>query len=208
MQKRGYCVWSRRTMADLTWVPYVTLLVNTLRPRQNGLHLPDDIFKCIFFNENVWISIKIPLKFVPKGPINNIPALVQIMAWRRPGDKPLSEPFASLGLNELSEYGRRIGRNQRNSNNGEEEWSKQKDESFWIKVFETDLYITLINNCVRIRCGFDITWSIFSQIPTIITPWLARACDLKIPSAQCQPFCSDLIELSLKRGLSFVHLLL
>ena len=36
-------------------------------------------------------SIKISLKFVPMGPINNIPALVQIMAWRRPGDKPLSE---------------------------------------------------------------------------------------------------------------------
>ena len=33
------------------------------------------------------------MKFVPKGPINNIPALVQIMAWRRPGDKPLSEPI-------------------------------------------------------------------------------------------------------------------
>ena len=53
----------------------------------------DDIFKCIFFKENVWISITISLKFVPKGPINNIPALVQIMAWRRPGDKPLSEPM-------------------------------------------------------------------------------------------------------------------
>ena len=65
--------------------------VNTLRPRQNGRHFPDDIFKCIFLNENVWISIKIPLKFVPKVPINNIPALFQIMAWRRPGDKPLSE---------------------------------------------------------------------------------------------------------------------
>ena len=39
------------------------------------------------------ISIKISLKFIPKGPINNIPALVQIMAWRRPGDKPLSEPM-------------------------------------------------------------------------------------------------------------------
>ena len=52
----------------------------------------DDIFKCIFLNEKVWISIKISLKFVPKGPINNIPTLVQIMAWRRPGDKPLSEP--------------------------------------------------------------------------------------------------------------------
>ena len=33
------------------------------------------------------------LKFVPKSPINNIPALVQIMAWPRTGDKPLSEPM-------------------------------------------------------------------------------------------------------------------
>ena len=61
--------------------------------RQNGRHFPDDIFKSIFLKENVWISIIISLKFVPEGPINNIPALVQIMAWRRPGDKPLSEPM-------------------------------------------------------------------------------------------------------------------
>ena len=67
--------------------------VNTLRPRQNGRHFADDIFKCIIVNENLWIPITISLKFVPKGPINNIPALVQIMAWRRPGDKPLSEPM-------------------------------------------------------------------------------------------------------------------
>ena len=66
--------------------------VNTLRPRQNGRHFADDTFKHIFLNENVGISTKILLKFVPKGQINNIPALVQIMAWRRPGDKPLSEP--------------------------------------------------------------------------------------------------------------------
>ena len=52
---------------------------------------PDDIFKCIFLNENVWISLKISLKFVPRIQISNIPALIQIMAWRRPGDKPLSE---------------------------------------------------------------------------------------------------------------------
>ena len=63
-----------------------------LRPRQNGRHFADDIFKCIFLNENVWIPIKISLKFVLKGRINNIPALVQIMAWPRPGDEPLSEP--------------------------------------------------------------------------------------------------------------------
>ena len=66
---------------------------NTLRPKQDGRHFPDDIFKCIFVNESVWISRKISLKFVPKVRINNIPALVQIMAWRRPGDKPLSEPM-------------------------------------------------------------------------------------------------------------------
>ena len=67
--------------------------VNTLRPRQNGRCLADDTFKRIFFNENVRISIKISLKFVPKGPINNNPALVHIMAWRWSGDKPLSEPI-------------------------------------------------------------------------------------------------------------------
>ena len=67
--------------------------LNTLRPRNNGRHFADDIFRCILLNEHVWITIKNSLKFVPKGPINNIPALVQIMAWCRPGDKPLSEPM-------------------------------------------------------------------------------------------------------------------
>ena len=66
---------------------------NTLRPRQNGRRFADDTFKRIFLNENVKISIKNLLNFVPKGPFNNNSALVQIMAWRRPGDKPLSEPM-------------------------------------------------------------------------------------------------------------------
>ena len=64
-----------------------------LRPIQDGRHLADDTVRCIFLNENVWILIKISLNFVPKGRINNIPALVQIMAWCRRGDKPLSEPM-------------------------------------------------------------------------------------------------------------------
>ena len=66
-------------------------LLNTLRPRQHGRHFADYTFKLIFLNENFIFSNKISLKFVPKGPINNIPALIQIMAWRRLGDKPLSE---------------------------------------------------------------------------------------------------------------------
>ena len=52
-------------------------------------HFPDNIFKCIFLNKNIWILIKISLKFVPKGPINNIPAL-EIIAWHRPGNKPVA----------------------------------------------------------------------------------------------------------------------
>ena len=65
----------------------------TLRLRQNGRHFADDIFKCIFLKENVWILIKISFKFVPKCPINNISSLVQMMAWHRSGYKPLSEPM-------------------------------------------------------------------------------------------------------------------
>ena len=74
--------------------------INTLRPRQNGHHFPDNIFKCTFLKENVWISIKIPLRLVPKGPINNI----QIMTWCQSGDKPLkpiNDKYMSLCLNEV-----------------------------------------------------------------------------------------------------------
>ena len=79
--------WVRETSeVMLSWV-------NTLRLRQHGHHFAHDAFKCVFLNGTVRISIKISLKFVPKGPINNIPALVQRLAWHQPGDKPLSEPM-------------------------------------------------------------------------------------------------------------------
>ena len=80
-----------------------------------GRNKMDDISHTTFssaFLMNIWIPIKISLKFVPKGPIDDIPALVQIMAWSRPGGKPLSEPMmVSLPthiwvtrLNELRKY--------------------------------------------------------------------------------------------------------
>ena len=82
---------------------------NTLRQRQNGCHLPDDIFKCIFLNENSWISIMISLKFVPKVPIKNILALVLKVAWRHQAPSHYLNQwwliywriYASPGLNEL-----------------------------------------------------------------------------------------------------------
>ena len=88
----GYGSWSVKVKGAQLW-NNMHQNINTLRLRQDGRHFADDIFKCIFLNENVSIAIKISLKFVPKGPINNNLALVQIMAWRRPGDKPLSEPM-------------------------------------------------------------------------------------------------------------------
>ena len=55
--------------------------------------LADDIFNCIFLNENDRILIQISLKYVPKIPIDNKLALVQVMAWRQAGDKPLPKPM-------------------------------------------------------------------------------------------------------------------
>ena len=72
-----------------------------LRQKQNGHYFPYDTFKCIFLNENVWIFIKNSPKFVPKGPVNNNPALVKIMAY---DDLLYWRIYASLGPNELKMY--------------------------------------------------------------------------------------------------------
>ena len=66
---------------------------NSSLPGQNGCHLAEDVFRCIFVNEKFCISIKISLKFLPKGPIDNNWALVYKMARHWIGDKPLSEPM-------------------------------------------------------------------------------------------------------------------
>ena len=64
--------------------------VNTLRPRQDGRHFSDDVFKCIYFNENAWISIKILLKFCSQDSNDGL------VNWCI---------YASLGLNELNASG-------------------------------------------------------------------------------------------------------
>ena len=76
---------------------YLYKILNTLRLWQDCRHFANDIFKCIFLKGNVRISLKISVKLVPKVQINNIPALVQIMAWRRPGYKSLYGPML-IGL--------------------------------------------------------------------------------------------------------------
>ena len=100
-----YCCYISNTVFNCFIDPNVTMLVpmphswlrlpdaviNSLRPRQN---YADDIFKCIFWNENILISIKISLKFISYSS-------VQIMAWCRPGDKPLSEPMMIILLTHI-----------------------------------------------------------------------------------------------------------
>ena len=56
-------------------------------------NLADNIFDCIFLKENDRIPIQISLKYVPRSPIDNKPALVQVMVWRQKGDKPLPGPM-------------------------------------------------------------------------------------------------------------------
>ena len=69
--------------AHETKIDYMTSQSNTLRSRQNGCHFPDNIFKHIFFKWKWLYFDENLIKFVPQGPINNILALVQIMAWCR-----------------------------------------------------------------------------------------------------------------------------
>ena len=83
------------------YYPIIGSVVNSLRPRQNGRLFTDDTFKRTFLNENIRISTKTSLKFVSKGLINNIPALVLKMAWCRPDDKPLSEPMLVRSLTHI-----------------------------------------------------------------------------------------------------------
>ena len=83
------------------------------------MKITDDIFKSIF-NESVWISITISLKFVPKGPIDYKSALVQVMAWHRTGEKPLPESMLTqftdahirhyIGGNKITKSGRSFHR--------------------------------------------------------------------------------------------------
>ena len=79
---------------NYVWIQWI----NTLRLRRNCCNFADDIFKCIFLNENMWVSLMMSLKFVSKIRINNIPALVQTMASHWPSDKPLSEPILMISL--------------------------------------------------------------------------------------------------------------
>ena len=148
---------------------FIMAIVNTMRPRQDGCHFADDIFKRIFLNENVWIPIKISLKFVPKSPINNIPALVHIMAWRRLGDKPLYETMLVSLLTHIC-----VTRPQ---------WVKRKNRRHhWMNLHNIVLcFIRILNydNLISSKANSSdaregIFWLIQS-ISCLVMPWLLKS---------------------------------
>ena len=79
--------------------------VNTMRSGPNGRHFTDDIFKCIFLNESVWIPIKISKKFVPEGPISNIQSLSEPMLVSLTTHICVTRPQWANGATELTQCG-------------------------------------------------------------------------------------------------------
>ena len=67
----------------LSWALYnhLAILINSFPPDKMAVILTDDIFKCIFLKKKNTIPIQISLKFVSRSPIDNEPALLQVIAW-------------------------------------------------------------------------------------------------------------------------------
>ena len=58
----------------------IRLRQNTPRPQQDGCQFANHILKCIFLNENVCSLIEMSLKFIPRGSVDNMSALIQVVA--------------------------------------------------------------------------------------------------------------------------------
>ena len=93
--------------SQICYTHRVCVPLNSSPHEQNDHHFADNIFWCIFVNEMFHVLIKISLKFVSRNPIDNKPALVQVMAWRRLGNKPLSGPMLTQFTDAyMQHYGR------------------------------------------------------------------------------------------------------
>ena len=154
----------------MTWHQHASFQVNTFQPRQNGRYFAASIFKCIFLNENVWISIKISLKFVLKGPFDTMPALVQIygltqdrqqaIIWNNNGVVYRSI-YASLSLNKL----RDVPLKRYNSHTGEMT-SLYWDNSLLIQLVKMISYKTWLRYSDSISVCSQVVWHI--MLPQLI----------------------------------------
>ena len=107
-------------------------------PDKTAAILRDDVSKCIFVNKNYSIPIQIPLKFVLSCQIDNKPALFQVMAWRRMGDKPLPEPMVTniidIYADDLCVRDTNNDTNRQCTNPISDSWSEISAIWFWKKA--------------------------------------------------------------------------
>ena len=94
-----YCALVELQINDIIMLGMIGALTHW--GRQNDNNFAETIFWLTILNRNVQIAINNSIQFVPKSPINNIPVLVQTMAWGRPGDRPLSEPMMVSSLTHI-----------------------------------------------------------------------------------------------------------
>ena len=90
----AYCLTPNGARPSAGTVSYMQVSgteVKAISPWTKWPPFANDIYRRIFMNEKFCILNPISLMFVHKGLINNKSALVQAMAWRRAGDKPLPE---------------------------------------------------------------------------------------------------------------------
>ena len=127
-----------------------------------------NIFMTTFSNgfyENPQILIKISLKFVLRDPINNIPAMVQIMAWRQPGNKPLSEAMMAR----LSTHICIIQPQSVNNNSTFENCTcilQNECLTFFFSFFSTLRSNMIIHSCYAVETGNS------RSIAWLLMPWL------------------------------------
>ena len=101
--------WGGFYASDQTWIlkNYPNMQINHVSGNIFILYWNiyiDELFKRIFLHENIRSSNKISLKYIPSGLNNNIPALIQIMAWHRPDDKPSFEPMLTQFTDECMRH--------------------------------------------------------------------------------------------------------
>ena len=93
--------WEKNNAVGFIWWQYFT--IHSSPPGQNGHHFTDKIFICILLNENIRISIRISLRFIPKSPTDN-KWLVQVRAWCWKGDKSLPAPVLTQSIDAYMQH--------------------------------------------------------------------------------------------------------
>ena len=133
-----------KAVADMLYTNAMILLTHRCQYKMAAISRRH--FQMYFLEWKLWMSIKILLKFFPKGPINNILSFVQIMAWRRPGDNPLSEQIVywrilkPLGLEYIVLVFNHL-----------HHVMQQETPNVWIKLRVPQRFIVMVANVITIH---------------------------------------------------------